>query len=44
MNEDEFIPASKEEVRKRIKEGRYLPDIEIMQAYVDNATLQTESR
>ena len=42
MNEDEFIPASKEEVRKRIEDGRYLPDIEIMKAYVDNTTPQTK--
>ena len=34
MNEDEFIPASKEEVKKRIDEGRYICDVKIMKAYI----------
>ena len=34
MNEDEFSPASKEEVRKRLEEGRYPSDIEVMKAFL----------
>lgn len=34
MNEDEFSPASKEEVRRRLEEGRYPSDIEVMKSFL----------
>lgn len=34
MNDDYFIPATKEQVEKRLAEGKYKCDKEIMEEYI----------
>lgn len=42
MNEDFFIPATREQVEKRLAEGRYACDKEIMEEYIKTARKQAE--
>ena len=40
MDEDEFSLASKEEVKKRLEDGRYPSDTEVMKAYLGISDIQ----